>query len=60
MAHRFTFTPKQMEYITDTTCAYGHILGWNTKNNCYKCSNCKKEIPLKAGEIKPSIISEVE
>ena len=49
-----------MEHITDTACKYGHLLGWNTENNCYKCSDCKKLIPLKEGEERPTLISEVK
>jgi hypothetical protein len=55
----FNFGEESLEYITDTTCKYGHLLGWNTENDCYKCSDCGELIPLKEGEHKPILISEI-
>lgn len=53
------FTKEQLEYITDTSCKYGHLMGWNTQNNCYKCSDCGFERPLEGNEKKPTLITEV-
>lgn len=51
------FNEKQLEYITDTACKYGCLLGWSIEFNCYKCINCEKIKPLEAGEHKPELIS---
>lgn len=57
MTKKIYFTEEQLEYITDNTCKYGCLYGWNEKENCYQCSKCGVLRELGGQEKIPQLIS---